>query len=143
VSFVSRWVVGEHRPIERADIDDHGIVRPDALVRWVTDACAAYVARCSTLHPRGVGVRSRVAALPEAAVTGSPARVAVSAGATELLPAAVVVAVRLRFTGGHDDQVVNARCEVTLEAPDGSAAPLGDDVRDELIALEHAATFTN
>ena len=143
MNFVSRWVVGERRAVEHGDVDDAGSVRRAALERWVTDACAAYVARCTTLTREGSTASARITALPDAAVTGAPARVTVSAGATELLPTAVVVAVRLRFTGGRDDQVVNARCEVALVAPDGSAEPLGDDVRYELIALEHAASFTN
>jgi hypothetical protein len=143
LNFVSRWVVGARHSVEAADLDGDGNVLRAALERWVTDACAAYVARCSTLTRDGATASARVTALPETPVAGSPAGVTVSAGATELLPAAVVVAVRLRFTGGHDDQVVNARCEVTLVSADGSAEPLGDDVRDELIALEHAASFTN
>ena len=140
MNFVSRWVVGDRHPIDAGDLDDAGAIRRTSLERWVTDACAAYVARCSTL---GAAASARITALPDVTAGGSPSGVTVSAGATELLPAAVVVAVRLRFTGGHDDQVLNARCEVTRVASDGSAEPLGDDVRDELIALEHAASFTN
>jgi hypothetical protein len=143
VNFVSRWVVGERQSVDAADLDADGTVRRSALERWIDSACTAYVTRCSTLERDTASPAARITALPDAPVTGSPARVIMSAGATELLPAAVVVAVRLRFTGGHDDQVVNARCEVTLRSADGSAEPLGDDVRAELIALEHAATFTN
>ena len=143
MNFVSRWVVGSHLAVESGDLDADGTVRRAAIERWVHDQCAAYVERCSTLRRDGSSMRTTITSFPDAPVTGSPARVIASAGATELLPAAVVVAVRMRFTGGHEDQVVNVRCELALQSDDGSAEPLGTDVRDELIALEHAATFTN
>ena len=143
MNFVSRFVVGSHLAVEPGDLDADGTVRREAIERWVHEQCEAYVARCTTLQRDGASLRTRITAFPDTPVTGSPARVIASAGATELLPAAVVVAVRMRFAGGHDDQVVNLRCELTLQGPDGSEEPLGPDVRDELIALEHAATFTN
>ncbi|MDQ1511177.1 MAG: hypothetical protein QOG50_3021 [Actinomycetota bacterium] len=43
-------------------------------------------------------------------------------------------------TAGKDD-AINATCEVSLEDPEtGEACELGNDVRDELIALAHAAS---
>jgi hypothetical protein len=142
VNFVSRWVVGERRALEPGDLDDAGTVTRRAIEQWVGITCSAYLAKCSTLA-REEWAASMGASIPDTAVTGAPTHVTVSAGATELLPDAVVVAVRLRFTGGADDQVLNARCEVRFSGADGAAEALGGDVRDELIALEHAATFTN
>jgi hypothetical protein len=49
--------------------------------------------------------------------------------------------VPLRPTDGDGDDAINAACEVSLEEPETGEAPeLGDDIRDELIALEHAAS---
>jgi hypothetical protein len=54
------------------------------------------------------------------------------------------MAFRVRSYGSADDVVRNVTCTVGLEDPRTGAAPeLGDAVRDELIALEHAARHTN
>jgi hypothetical protein len=58
-------------------------------------------------------------------------------------PTSFTIAVRVR-TGGEDDVAVNTSCAVALEDPEaGTARDLGTDVRDELIALEHAAAHFN
>jgi hypothetical protein len=84
-----------------------------------------------------------VASLPDAALPGGPASVVASAGANEFRPTSFTVAVRVRSGGGSDDRVVNLRAEVALATEDGEETVLGDDGRDELIALEHAARHTN
>jgi hypothetical protein len=54
------------------------------------------------------------------------------------------VAVRLRPLDGDRDTPVNAACVVRLVDPaSGEPRELGDEVRDELIALEHAAEHVN
>ena len=64
----------------------------------------------------------------------------VGAGATEIRPTSFTIAFRLRPTDGDGDDAINAACEVSLEDPEtGEARELGNDIRDELIALEHAA----
>jgi hypothetical protein len=67
----------------------------------------------------------------------------VTASATEYSPASFTIALRIRATGGDDERVLNLRCEV--RAHDAAGAPYGfaDDVRDELITLEHAARHYN
>jgi hypothetical protein len=55
----------------------------------------------------------------------------------------VVASVRVRPTGGTRDVAVNVSCEVTLENRAGNAVELGAEIRDELIALEHAASRFN
>jgi acyl-CoA thioesterase FadM len=82
--------------------------------------------------------------MPGGAEFGRPATVVVSAGVTEVFPTAFTMAFRVRSYGQVGDNVVNATCRVALENPDtGTPCELGDDVRDELIALEHAARHTN
>jgi acyl-CoA thioesterase FadM len=145
--FVSKWVVRQEHTVRAEDVDADGDVRDDALARWVDEACAAYLAQCHVLAAAadrdGLLVRSRVGAIPPGARLGRPAAVAVSASAREFRTSSFTIAVRLR-TGGEKDVAVNASCVVSLEDVDtGSARELGDQVRDELIALEHAAAHFN
>jgi len=89
-------------------------------------------------------LRAQVGALPPGARLGRPSAVAVSAGATEVRRSSFTVAVRLRAAGGATDVAVNAACVVSLQDPaTGEARELGGDVRDELIALDHAAAHFN
>jgi acyl-CoA thioesterase FadM len=70
--------------------------------------------------------------------------VAVSAGAREVGRSSFTIAVRLRAAGGAADVAVNAACVISLEDPaTGEAHELGDEVRDELIALEQSAVHFN
>ena len=66
-----------------------------------------------------------------------------TASASEYSPRSFTIALRVRAVGGDDDRALNVRCDVC--AHDGTGAPheFGDDVRDELIALEHAARYFN
>ena len=130
------------------DVDADGNVLDEVLARWVDDACAAYLDRCRALDEMrergGLVPRSRVTALPPGARLGHPSAVAVSAGAREVRPSSFTIAVRLRTAGGTTDAAVNVACVVSLEDPAaGEAREIGDDIRDELIALEHAAEHYN
>lgn len=141
--FVSKWVVLHEHSVGAEDVDAAGDVRDDTLARWANGACAAYLAQChvlaETARRDGLVVRSRIGALPHGAHLERPAAVTVSASAREVRPTSFTIAVRVR-TGGENDVAVNTSCVVTLEHPDtGAARDLGSDVRDELIALEHAA----
>lgn len=141
--IVSKWVVRQEHTVRAEEVDADGDVRDDALARWVDEAYAAYVAQCLALKAAAdrdaLVVRTRLGALPPGAQLGRPVAVVVSASAREFRPRSFTIAVRLR-TGGENDVAVNASCVVSLEDPEtGTAQELGDDVRDELIALEHAA----
>ncbi|HTD49742.1 MAG TPA: hypothetical protein VK771_04035, partial [Acidimicrobiia bacterium] len=93
----------------------------------------------------GLTVRKRTGGMPDGEFFGWPSTVVVTAGVTEFYPTSFTIAVRVRSYGRHDDDVVaNVRCVVDLEDPaTGEVCQLGDAVRDELIALEHAARHTN
>ena len=135
--FVSRWAVLQGHAVA-------GEVGDEAVERWVSAACEEYLARCSTLRARaersGLRLAWRTGEPPPAAQLGRPTAVVVTASATEVRPASFTIAIRLRPGGGEAGRALNAACVVRLEDPaSGAAAELGDEVRDELIAIEHAA----
>jgi hypothetical protein len=145
--FVSRWVVAQRHDIAPADLDEAGVVRGEVLERWAADACAAYLDECTVLcdaaSATGRTIRLSVAPVPDAALPGTPVSAVASAGANEFRPTSFTVAIRVRSGGGSDDRVVNLRAEVALVSESGDETVLGDDIRDELIALEHSARHTN
>jgi acyl-CoA thioesterase FadM len=147
-SFVSRWVVSQRHEVAATDLDGGGFVRDDVIAGWIAEARVAYLDRCRALRElqeqRGSVLRWRDGGLPSGERLGRTDTVVVSAGATELRPTSFTMAFRVRTYGSSDDAVVNTTCVASLEDPvTGEAGELGDTVRDELIALEHAARHTN
>jgi hypothetical protein len=148
-SFVSRWVVRRERRLGTDAFTADGTVRADAVEQWIGDARDEYLARCRVvaelIDASNLRLRARIGALPEPDFWGHPTMVVVSAGVSEVYPESFRMAFRVRTYGQSDDDVVaNLTCTVTLEDPEtGEACELGDAVRDELIALEHAARHTN
>ena len=145
--FVSKWVVLHAHAVGEEDVDADGDVRDDVVAGWVDVACRAYLEQChalaATADRDGLVLRSRVGSLPPGAHFRRPQAVAVSASAREVRRTTFTIGVRLR-TGVEDDVAVNASCVVSLEEEDtGAVRDLGTDVRDELIALEHAAGHFN
>jgi acyl-CoA thioesterase FadM len=146
--IVSRWVVLREHAVGADDVDADGHVLDEVLVRWVDEECAAYLDRCRVLGEmrdrEGLVLRSRVGALPAGEHLGRPSAVAVSAGAREVRPSSFTIAVRVRAAGVATDVAANVACVVSLQDPEtGEARDLGDEVRDELVALEHAAEHYN
>jgi hypothetical protein len=146
-SFMTRWSVLHEHEVAPADRDDEGAIRDAVVARWVDAACSAYLDQCPTLPARtGTGatrLREELVRVPSGATLGRPAAVVVSATATEVLPTAFVLAVRIRPVGGDDGATGNVRCVVRIEDGSGTALPIETAVRDELIALEHAARHFN
>jgi acyl-CoA thioesterase FadM len=135
--------VARQLPVAAADLDADGLVTGAALERWIVDACDAYLERCTVLRAfqeqAGLERKLRIGARPDASRLGDATAVLVSSRATEFLPDALTIAVRVRSADG----VVDTTCTFQLHDAAGSAAPLTDEIRDELIALEHAASHTN
>ena len=147
-SFVSKWVVLQRYAVGADDLDAAGAICDDVVARWIYDACAAYLECCpvlrETAEQAGCVVRSETRSVPSGAELGAPASVNVSAGATEIWPSEFAVEVRLRTYGSADDVAYSASCLVSIVDPQsGDARELGDAVRDELIALAHAAPHYN
>jgi hypothetical protein len=141
--FVSRWPVRQVHDVAASDLDTGGAVGEEALERWVEAAWSERVALCPALRRSGLRLCRRALDRPPAAGLGRPARVVVTAGVTEVRPASFTLAVRLRPVRGEAGRVVDTRWLAWLEDPaTGTAADLGDGVRDELIGAEQSARFT-
>jgi hypothetical protein len=147
-TFSTRWSVLQAHDVAGSDLDPDGFPTDDALERWIAEARAAYLDQCSRLHVaranHGTELRYRTDGLPRGSELGRPARVVVSASATEVFPTAFVISMRLRATGEETDELVNASCTVELEDPaTGAVQKIDNEIRDELIALEHSARHFN
>jgi acyl-CoA thioesterase FadM len=147
-SFVSKWVVLQRHAVTADDFDAAGVLRDDVVVGWTDAVCSEYLECCPLLHETaeraGCVVHRETRAVPSGAQLGAPAEINVSAGATEIWPAEFAVEIRLRTYGSADDVAFSASCTVSLVDPaTGEAHELGDAVRDELIALAHAARHFN
>jgi acyl-CoA thioesterase FadM len=144
MSFASRWVVvGEHS-VGPDDLDPDGVVRAESVARWLEETRTAYLEKCVALRELqerlGLQLQARVYQAPAPERFGTPTAVLVGAGATEIRPTSFTMAFRLRPADGDGDTAINAKCEVSLQDPGtGEPCELGNDIRDELIALEHAA----
>jgi acyl-CoA thioesterase FadM len=147
-AFVSRWPVLQEHRVTAADLDADGVVRDERVAQWVAAARSAYLRRCVALRRvqegSGLELQDRVAPLPPGAALGRPAAVVVTAGVREVWPSSFAIAVRLRPVDGDRDGAVDVSCIVRLVDPTtGEPRELGTEVRDELIALEHAAEHYN
>lgn len=133
---MTKWLV-----LQEYAVDD-GVVSDETVERWVDAARLAYLEHCSAL-PRE-RLRHRTGTLPPGSALGRPASVLVTASASEVRPSSFTISVRLRPLGGERDFAMNAAVVIRLEDPaTGEVQPLGDEVRDELIALEHSAQHFN
>ncbi|MEH1128320.1 hypothetical protein [Micromonospora sp. CPCC 206061] len=146
--IMTKWAVLAEYPVSEQDLDAAGVVSDEALVRWVDAARQAYLDGCPTLaaagREPGVALRHRTAALPSGALLGRPADIVVTASAKEFRPASFTIAVRVRPGGGDREMPVNASCVIRLEdTATGEARELGNEIRDELIALEQSASHYN
>jgi hypothetical protein len=141
---LSRWSVGLDRTIEPGDLDPDGYVTAQTLQSWLEQAVDAYLAQCPELHALAAGRRlvRRPGRQPRASLLGRPSEVLVTASATEVRPTEFFISIRVRPFGGEVDLPLNVTCRVSIEDADtGEPVELGKAVRDELIALEHAAEY--
>jgi hypothetical protein len=139
MEIASRWAVSDEHVVD-------GVITDTNVAEWVDAACRAYLDRCPRLQAMsrasGARVVCRAGDLPPAAALGRPSSVLVTATAPEFRPSSFTIAVRLRALGDEDAGPLNVRCEVRVEDPaTGEARPLGNEIRDELIAVEQAARF--
>ncbi len=140
---MTRWSIGLDRQVGPGDLDPDGYVTAPTLGEWLADAVEAYLAQCQELHRLAAGYNlvRRPGRQPRASLLGRPAEVLVTASATEVRPTEFFVSVRVRPYGGDIDLPLNVTCRVSIEDHAGVPIELGTAVRDELIALEHAAEY--
>ena len=144
----TRWSVVQEHEVTAADLGDDGNVTDDAVARWMESARDEYLAQCTVLESTrvraGLELALDVAAPASTAPLTGASSIVISASATEVFPTSFVVALRIRALGTDSDEPVNATCSVRLvDAVTGEASPIDDAIRDELIALEHAARHFN
>ena len=145
---LTRWSVGQDRTVSPEECGPDGLVTPQTLGTWVDAAVQAYLDQCAALRRQavdgGLTLNRQPGRLPKSSLLGVPTDVLVTASATEVRPAEFVISIRVRPFGGDMDLPLNVTCLVFLEDPySGDKAALATAVRDELIALEHAAHHMN
>ena len=140
---MTRWSIGLDRQVGPDDLDPEGYVTAETLGRWLAEAVEAYLAQCHELHRHAAGYTlvRRPGRQPRASLLGRPAEVLITASATEIRPTEFFVSIRVRPYGGDIDLPLNVTCRVSIEDHSGEPIELGTAVRDELIALEHAAEY--
>ena len=144
----TRWPVATDHAVTPDDLDPNGDVTAAAVERWVAHACSTYFEQCPVLERTRVagGLELRVQDRPapgRRTLPPSPA-VCVTIGATEIFSTSFVIALRLRPVGGDSDAPLNLTRRVELVDPvGGDAHAITDEIRDELIALEHGARYFN
>jgi len=129
-SMVSRWPVLISATVTTDDVDGEGMLRAEAVERLFGQARDVYLASCRTLEGRELEVRDVVVTASDTAV--APGQVTVSVSAVEVFPDRFTMNARIR-PAAVEGIAADAACSV---APDG---PVTDEIRDELIALAHAA----
>ena len=146
--ILSRWLVLHEHQVAPADLDAQGALLDAAVEAWIAGALDSYLARCVLIQEiiatTGVEIARLFRAVPAGSVFGAPTRVVVSATATEVHPEAFTIAVRIRPLDGDRDSPTDMSAVIRLQhATTGEVHAIVDDIRDELIALEHSAQHFN
>jgi hypothetical protein len=146
MSISTRWAVAHEPPVPPTALTAQGTIDDAFVADRVDAACRAYLDGCPVLEATradgGLELRATTALVLDPPLPAAPSLV-VTVSATEVLPRAFVLAIRIR-TLGAEDRVVNGSRRVELVDPaTGTAQELGTAIRDELIAIEHAARHFN
>jgi hypothetical protein len=126
-----RWPVLVSLPVVACDCDEHGLLRDAAVERLFAHARAAYFDRCATVDESTLEVRGSAIQRGNAAAGGG---VTVSVSVVEVYPDSFTMAGMLR-PRSTDGVAATAWCSLSP----GGEVPT--PMRDEFIALAHAATY--
>lgn len=130
-SMVSRWPVLISATVSTDDVDGDGMLRAEAVERLFGEARDVYVATCRTLEGREIEVLDVVITAGDTPV--EPGEVTVSVSVVEVFADRFTMNGRVRPAAG-EGVAADAACSVS---PGG---PVTHEIRDELIALAHAAS---
>ena len=138
--FATRWVVAREFAVAPGDFGPDDGLLDSVIEGWILAACDEYLEHCAALRAvreaGGLTTGVRIGARNGMERLRGATDVLVSVRATEFLPDVFRLAVRVRGPDG----VVDTTCEVRLEDAAGTPVALDESIRDELIALEHAAS---
>jgi hypothetical protein len=131
--MLSTWPVLVPLPVAGDDVDGEGRLTAPAVLGLFAQVREVYLSSCTTLVGRAVEVADVVV------TPGVPVglgEVLVSASVVEVFPDRFTMHVRVRPAEG-EGIAAEGRCSIL---PGG---PVTDEIRDELIALAHAARHWN
>jgi hypothetical protein len=131
---LSKWPVLLVVPVGAGDVDGEGFLTDEACERLFAAGRAEYFALSRTVDADQVTVIETSLPgrrAPVAQDAGAGAEVSISVSVTELFPDRFVMEARVRPAVG-DEIAADLRCVV-------SAGEVTDAVRDDLIAIAHAA----
>jgi hypothetical protein len=131
--MLSTWPVLVPLPVSGDDVDAEGRLTAPAVLGLFERVREVYLAGCTTLAGRAVEVAD-VVVTPGVPVGAG--EVLVSASVVEVFPDRFTMHVRVRPAEG-EGIAAEGRCSIL---PGG---PVTDEIRDELIALAHAARHWN
>ncbi len=145
---MSKWSVAVEHSVGADDLAPDGTISAATINRWAEAAVATYLEQCGRLQHRradaGLALRSHMSDASRGRPVGHSPAVVVTATATEVLPDSFVIAIRIRPIGAESSDPFDLTCEVRLQDPSTDATQeIGNEIRDELIALEHAARHFN
>jgi hypothetical protein len=127
-TMVSKWPVLLFVPVGGEDREEDGRLTEEACARMFAAGRAEYFEQCRTIDGDAVAVLEAPAARRTAPVGD---QVSISVNVTELFPDRFAMTARIRPAEG-DGIAADAVCTV-------SAGEVSAEVRDELIAIAHAA----
>jgi hypothetical protein len=131
--IVSRWPVRLALPIDDSDRDAGHRLTEGAVDRIFAEAADAYFALCRTVDAGRVQISKQVN------VAGVPVEgdhVTISVGVVEIYPDEFTLEARLRPAAGEG---IAGQATRRYKVEGG----VGEDMRDEFIALAHAARYTH
>jgi len=132
MSIATRWPVVVSATVQAGDTAPDGHLTDAGAARLAGVARAAYLDQCTAVTAAEVTIQSTAAAIRPVTVGTD---VTVSAAVTEIYPDSFVMATRIRPASGDDGAAVAADVWLRL-----SSGQVTTELRDELIALAHAAS---
>jgi hypothetical protein len=146
VSILSTWAVARDVEVALDDRDNNGMLLAASIESWIATAVDDYLDACPAISAAAAALPGRVrrtGTTPDPADLGHPKALGLSATISEVLPDRLILRVRLRPLEGDVDGPADAQCRIELIGSDGTARPVGNALRDEVIAVERGARFYN